>query len=140
MEEKKSIVEKSDSKNFFAIAKLLWNNFLPSKLWNTFFPSEKKKNNDDSAIPENKNVKQEENIIKTETITESQENQSLNNQEQSLSLERRKYMNNRIQLKPEASNEETQKSDRMKMMQSNKERNNTCDNVISTSQKKGRSR
>lgn len=83
---------------------------------------------------------QEENITKKE-IAESQENQSLNNQEQSLSLERRKYMN-RIQLKPEASNEETQKSDRMKMMQSNsnKERNNACDNVISTSQKKGRSR
>ena len=137
LSDKKSIVEKSDSKNFFAIAKLLWNNFLPSK---------KKKNNDDSAIPENKNVKQEENITKKETIAESQENQSLNNQEKSLSLKRRKYMNDRIQLKPEASNEETQKSDRMKMMQSNsnsnsnKERNNACDNVISTSQKKGRSR
>ena len=138
--DKKIKVKGSSPEIFFVFAKNLWNNFLPSKLWNTFFPSKKKKNNDDSAIPENKNVKQEENIIKTETIAESQENQSLNNQVQSLSLERRKYMNNRIQLKPEASNEETQKSDRMKMMQSNKERNNACDNVISTSQKKGRSR
>ncbi len=139
LSDKKSIVEKSDSKFFFAIAKLLWNNFLPSK---------KKKNNDDSAIPENKNVKQEENITKKETIAESQENQSLNNQEQSLSLERRKYMNNRIQLKPEASkeiDEETQnqasaESPRMPVMRRNMEKNNVRENVVSTSQKKGRSR
>lgn len=53
------------------------------------------------------------------------------------------YMNERIQLKAEASkevNEETQnKSPRMKMMQRNQERNNARENVISTSQK-GRSR
>ena len=78
---------------------------------------------------------------------EKQENQSLNNQEQSLSLKRREYMNERIQ-KADASkeiDEETQEqasalSPRMKMMQRNQERNNARNNVISTSQKKGRSR
>ena len=109
----------------------------------SFFSSKGQTNEADNSVESVAFPKeQEENITKKE-IAESQENQSLNNQEQSLSLslERRKYMN-RIQLKPEASNEETQKSDRMKMMQSNsnKERNNACDNVISTSQKKGRSR
>lgn len=53
------------------------------------------------------------------------------------------YMNKQIQIKAEASkevNEETQNSDRMKMMQRNQERNNARENVISTSQKKGKSR
>lgn len=58
------------------------------------------------------------------------------------------YMNKQIQIKPEASNEideETQnqastESPRMAMMRRNLEMNNTCENVISTSQKKGRSR
>ena len=131
---KKSIVEKSNSKNFFAIAKLLWNNFLPSK---------KKKNNDDSAIPENKNVKQEENITKTETIAESQGNQSLNNQEPSLSS-RRAFMNEQIQVKAKADaskevNQASAVSPRMAMMQRNKERNNVRDNVISKT-RNGKSR
>ncbi|MBP3748824.1 MAG: Fic family protein [Ruminobacter sp.] len=53
------------------------------------------------------------------------------------------YMNKQIQIKAEASkevNEETQNSDRMKMMQRNQERNNARENVISTSHKKGKSR
>ena len=60
---------------------------------------------------------------------------------------RRTFMNERIQ-KAEASkeiDEETQnqastESPRMAMMQRNTERNNARENVISTSQKKGRSR
>ncbi len=61
---------------------------------------------------------------------------------------RHEFMNGQIQSRAEASkeiDEETQnqafaESPRMKMMQRNQERNNACDNVISTSQKKGRSR
>lgn len=91
---------------------------------------------------------QEENITKTETIAESQENQSLNNQEQSLSLKRREHMNEHIQIKAEASkevNEETQnqasaESQRKAMMRRNMEKKNARENVVSTSQKKGRSR
>ncbi|WP_031580200.1 hypothetical protein [Ruminobacter sp. RM87] len=111
--------------------------------------SEKKSRTEGSSVYQENEQKSErikvmeENITKKETIAESQENQSLNNQEQSLSLKRREHMNKQIQIKAEASkevNKETQNSDRMKMMQRNQERNNARENVISTSQKKGKSR
>lgn len=76
-----------------------------------------------------------ENITKTETIAESLGNQSLNNQEPSLSS-RRAFMNEQIQVKAEADaskevNQASAVSPRMAMMQRNKERNNVRDNVIS---------
>ena len=75
---------------------------------------------------------------------EKQENQSLNNQEQSLSLKRREYMNEQIQVKAKADaskevNQASAVSPRMAMMQRNKERNNVRDNVISKT-RNGKSR
>lgn len=91
--------------------------------------------------------KQEENITKKETIAESQENQSLNNQEQSLSLKRREHMNERIQkadaskeIDEETQNQASAESQRKAMMRRNMEKKNARENVVSTSQKKGRSR
>lgn len=80
-----------------------------------------------------------ENITKTETIAESQGNQSLNNQEPSLSS-RRAFMNEQIQVKAEADaskevNQASAVSPRMAMMQ----RNNVRDNVISKT-RNGKSR
>lgn len=84
-----------------------------------------------------------ENITKTETIAESQGNQSLNNQEPSLSS-RRAFMNEQIQVKAKADaskevNQASAVSPRMAMMQRNKERNNVRDNVISKT-RNGKSR
>lgn len=84
-----------------------------------------------------------ENITKTGTIAESQGNQSLNNQEPSLSS-RRAFMNEQIQVKAEADaskevNQASAVSPRMAMMQRNKERNNVRDNVISKT-RNGKSR
>ena len=80
---------------------------------------------------------------KTETIAESLGNQSLNNQEPSLSS-RRAFMNEQIRVKAKADaskevNQASAVSPRMAMMQRNKERNNVRDNVISKT-RNGKSR
>ena len=80
-----------------------------------------------------------ENITKTETIAESLGNQSLNNQEPSLSS-RRAFMNEQIRVKAKADaskevNQASAVSPRMAMMQ----RNNVRDNVISKT-RNGKSR
>ena len=74
---------------------------------------------------------------------EKQGNQSLNNQEPSLSS-RRAFMNEQIQVKAKADaskevNQASAVSPRMAMMQRNKERNNVRDNVISKT-RNGKSR
>ena len=84
---------------------------------------------------------------------EKQDNQSRNNissRDESSISSRRAFMNERIQAKAKAEahkeiDEETQEqasavSPRMAMMRRNMEKNNARENVISTSQKKGRSR
>lgn len=113
----------------------------------SFFSSKGQTNEADNSVESVAFPKeQEENITKKE-IAESQENQSLNNQEQSLSLKRREHMNERIQkadaskeIDEETQNQASAESQRKAMMRRNMKKKNARENVVSTSQKKGRSR
>ena len=158
--DKKIKVKSSSPESFYSLAKnYLWNNFIPSKLWNTFFPSKKNKAKN-SASPENKIVKQEENITKTdknvkEAQTVDKDNSVSQEQEKTVMCSRMPDMYKSIQEKnkrAEASkevevNEETQEEDpavaRRNVMKKNIERmegnkkNNTLGNVNSAG-KKGR--
>lgn len=137
-------VKNSSPESFYSFAKnCLWNNFLPSKLWNTFFPS-KKKRAQKSAIPENKIVKQEENITKTDkNVKEAQTVDKVNDNKEKNS-ERFQYMHEEAEKKSRANNsavhqENEEKSERMKVMEENEKKNNTLGNVNSSGKKSRRS-
>lgn len=137
-------VKNSSPESFYSFAKnCLWNNFLPSKLWNTFFPS-KKKRAQKSAIPENKIVKQEENITKTDkNVKEAQTVDKVNDNKEKNS-ERFQYMHEEAEKKSRANNsavhqENEEKAERMKVMEENEKKNNTLGNVNSSGKKSRRS-